>query len=528
MSFQPTICSVDELENLCEKIRKSANAKFADLIKDLHIDLSSNKENATQREKLLKEAHKLKRSIKACKVFKWILIIFLIFPFFLLNNAQKKKQGLLNNKDEEIKKLESKLNKQLAPLMPLINNEFCYRNIIEPLWPDIQFNSYLNMLDNANWQAHLKKIVNGESHATNLVSGRLFEHPFIIFNKKEQLWGAHTYVGSVPVTYSDRDSQGHLVTRTTMVTASETLPEPYWTLDTKLVYRTDVASELCFTNQVTKKEFKKAGKTIQTRMEIEEFDKVFKAIRNDEQKYRTVFTLLAQEGITKLFKQRNYVFVKDGDINWVELPNDKNDILLESNIDTSFNYNLNIWQNSFTDCVTNFVYTVGLYSLPICNIPLYQNLKYKWPRELKHGVDLQAMSNMDLCYKTFNLQSLFDTDVIFKPESSSVIKIEGITVSQTKIRCNYFYPKHETIVKTVFGPKGPVSVPIEVIRYIPRYKYLNLFQSDNWKEIKHLDTIESKYLIQNGQFISYSKDDTKPKDLIKSAIVFAKANARKK
>lgn len=527
MALQPTICSVDQLDSLCQEVSKSANSKFADLIKKLHIDTASNKKDATEYKKLVKETNKLRRSIKACKVFKWILIIFLIFPFFLLNNAQKKKQALLDNKDKEVKKLEDRLQKQLAPLEPLINNEFCYRNIIEPLWPDIKINSYLTMLDNANWQPHLKKIVGSDAHASNLVSGRLFDHPFIIFNKKEQLWGVHTYVGSVPVSYTTTDSQGHTVTRTTVVTASETLPEPYWTLDTKLVYRTDVATELCFTNQVTKHQFKKAGKTVQSPMEIKEFDKLFKTIRNDEQKYRTVFTLLAQEGFVKLLKQRDYVFVKNGDINWVELPDGKGDILLESNIDTAFDYDLDVWRESFANCTRNFVYTVGLYSLPICNVPLYQNIRYKWPKELKHGVDLQTMSNMDLWNKHFNLRKMFDTDVIFRPETSSITKIEGITFITTNVRCNYFYPHHETIVKMASGPNGPVSVPIHIIRYLPRFKNLTLLQSDNWKDIKHLDIVGSNYLIQNGQFVCCVSKGSNTKNIVKSAIAFAKANAKK-
>lgn len=526
MALQPTICTVEQLESLCEQVSKSANDKFADLIKKLNIDSDKNKSDATKYNALLKEIKKLRRSVKACKVFKWILIIFLVFPYFLLNNAQKKKQALLDEKDKELTKVKAELDKQLSAIHPLINNEFAYREIIEPIWKDIKFNSFLSSQESINWNGHLETILGKNAHATKLVSGQLFEHPFIIFNKKEQLWGTHTYTGSVPVTYTARDSNGNMVTRTTVVTASETLPEPYWTVDTKLAYRTDVATELTFTNEVSKHEAKKAGKKTQSPMDNPQFDKLFPSIRNDEQKFRTVFSVLAQEGFVKLLKERFFQLNKNGDVTVVSLP-DNHDILLENNIDSEFDYDVSKWQESFAAAVRKFVYTVGTYSLPICNIPLYQNIKYKWPHGSAKLSILQSMSNAELCCASYpNVKSLFETDVIFHPIGSTTSKVNGITLTQTNIKCDYFHPHHETIYKTAMGPDGAVTVPIHIIRYFPKSKTLSLIESYDWKDIKNIDVATNSYLIQNGQFICIAQKNN-VNDIVNQAIKFANQNKKK-
>ncbi|GHU47084.1 hypothetical protein FACS1894218_0760 [Bacilli bacterium] len=94
----------------------------------------------------------------------------------------------------------------------------------------------------------------------------------------------------------------------------------YWN-ETKLYFKSNVATELTFSNMSAFKNEKKAAKFFKKdkdmqAMENPEFDKLFPCKRDDEVQFRTLFSPLAQEEMVKLLKVKDdYNFYKDKSLN---------------------------------------------------------------------------------------------------------------------------------------------------------------------------------------------------------------------
>lgn len=494
--MHPKCSSKDELNSLCDELSEKVDEEFNKKIELCKVNLSENKEWAKQYYSLLESNEKLKRSIKRLKVWRWVLIIFLIFPFFLLNNAAKKKQLLLDDGSKLQQEFKEKLDKQLSGLIGFISYELIYKDIIESKWKDIKLEIFQNYDSYSQWEKLINKIKPKNSYFAQLVSGQIFNNHFMVYNLKWQTWYMHVYTGSIPVSYTTSNSKGETITHTTIVTASEVLPAPKWTYQTELAYNFDRPYHLCFTNYTNKKEFKKWNKANQSPMENKDFEKLFKAIRNDEKDYRVVFTPLAQENFVKLLQQQKYNFIKNEDVSIISLE-DNQSKLINSNIESGFNYDIEVWKKNVNKWVENFVYHLGLLSLPIANIPLYYQFRTKLNNSNSTllGSKFQAEDNLHYLFNKFGLWSKFDTDVIFEPLTSTNKNINGINFCLTKVKCKYFYPNHKIIYKTAVGPKGPVSVPIKVIEYLDREKIYTIGQSTNLEKnnIKNINIPNSTF-----------------------------------
>lgn len=510
MTMHPKCSSLNELDSLCKEISEKANQEFDSLIKECNINLGTNKQWSNEYYSLVKANNKLKKKIKRQRVWRWILIIFLIFPFFLLTSAAKKNQQALDSGLIKEKDAKEKLDQQLAIFVSKLSYDLMFKKVIEPLWKDVKLDIYQDVESFKSWLPLMDKILGKDSCFTELLSGTIFDNPFMIYNFKAQTWYMHTYTGSIPVTYSTTDGQGHHVTRTEIVVATETLPAPQWSKGTELAYHFDKPSKLCFANNSSKHEMKKlVKKNKQAEMDNREFDKIFPATRSDEKDFRVVFTPLAQENYINLFKQQQYHVTKDGDVTIVSLPNQAT--ILDTTDNEACNYDVVTWKQQYTKWVYNFVHSIGLLSLPIANIPLYTQFKTRISPASGKQVPskLQAEENITHLFNLSKLWSQFDTDVIFQPLQSTKVTINKIDFNAVTVQCNYFWPDHKVIMKPGFSVhRGTVMVPIHVIYYRPRSKKYVVYQSINLNNSKQQMYFNDKLILHRGQLMFLSESSS--------------------
>lgn len=505
MTSRPKCSSISELNSLCNEVSEKTAKEFDQLVKSFNIDTNSNKQWANEYYSLVKANRKLAKQIKVLKVLRWVLIIFLIFPFFLCNNAAKKKQTILDGELKKETEVKAKLDKQLAVFIRNLSYDFMFKKIIEPVWPDIKLDIYQDEYSFSSWINLIPKMLSKDACYLELISGTIFNNPFMVYNTKTQTWYMHTYTGSVACTYTDTDSQGHTVTRTEVVTAAETIPAPKWSIDTELAYHFDRPAKLCFINGASKREMKKLNKkNLQSPMENSEFDKLFAATRSDEKDYRVVFTPLAQENYVKLFKEQKYVVEKNEDVTLVSAPGNA---LLDTTDNEAENYDLETWKKKYCEWVSNLVRTLGLLSLPVACIPLYTQFETQLKRSGDKHTSSWAQVQENITYM-FNLNDTwraFDTDVIFEPIGSKTITSGGIKFNATTINCHYFWPDHQTIIKPVMSMHcGLVDVPVHVIYYRPRSKKMTVYQSINLDN-NNIEIKTKDYVVHRGQIITLSE-----------------------
>lgn len=517
MTSNPKCSSLHELDSLCKEASQAAEKEFDLLIKKCNINLTSNKEWANSYYALVESNSKLRRQIKNLKIWRWVLIIFLVFPFILMTNSAKKKQAIL---DEYVKKEEEakeNLDKQLNEFVQLLSYDLMFKRIIEPLWKDINLDIYQDQASFNSWLPIIPKMIPKDTCFLEMVSGKMFDNPFMIYNYKMQTWYMHIYTGTRAITYTTRDSQGHSISQVEMVVATETIPAPQWTLGTELAYHFDKPQKLCFSNDLSKRALKRlTKKNIQTPMENKEFDNLFACSRTDEKDYRVVFTPLAQENYVKLFKEQKYSVIKNEDVTLIQIPS--SGLMLDTTDNEAVNYDVETWKNKYSKWIYNFVHTIGLLSLPIASIPLYLQFKTDI-NETNKGKNIasnaQVQENITHMFNMLNLWSSFDTDVIFQPLDTKIIKIGNTNFSVTKVKCNYFWPEHKVITKpTPSIHRGIVMVPVPVIYYRERHKEYFMCQSIDLNN-NNIETRLNDVLVHRGQIMFLLKTSNLPENIIK-------------
>lgn len=505
MASYPKCSSLNELDTICNQIDEKIAKGFDELIKTSHINLNENKTLADEYYSLVKSNDKLEKQIRRLKIWRWILIIFLIFPFILMTKAAKKKQALLNSGSKQENEAKIKLDGQIAELQTKISYDFCFNQMIEPIWSDIDFTVYQDVASYKGWIPLMSKILPDDACFTCLVSGTLFNNPFMVYNYKHQIWQPHVYTGSVSIPYTVHVN-GRTETRMEVATAHETIPEPIWLQGTELAYHFDKAEKLCFTNNTSKHEFKKWNKKNQLPLENKEFNKLFPTVRNDETAYRVLFTPLAQENYVKLLKEQKFTIRKENEVTITSL--NSGNAYLDVTPNEAFNYNVITWKENYIKWVHNFVRSIALLTLPIANIPLYQHFKTNVKKEkpdLQIASNLQVEDNLTFLYDLYHKWGEFDTDVIFEPTSTKTIKIGQTKFSLTSVKCNYFWPDHQTIVKPTISSRGrTVMVPIHVIYYRPRVKTEVVCQSIDLGCDAVEQTLPNNMVIHRGQLMFLS------------------------
>ncbi|MBQ0045470.1 MAG: hypothetical protein KBS35_01085, partial [Mycoplasma sp.] len=184
MASYPKCSSLNELDSICNQIDEKIAKGFDALIESSNINLNENKRLANEYYSLVKSNDKLEKQIRRLKIWRWVLIIFLIFPFILMTRAAKKKQALLDSGSKQENKTKIELDEQVKELQTKISYDFCFNQMIEPVWSDIDFTVYQDVASYKGWIPLLSKIIPEDSCLTCLVSGTLFNNPFMVYNYK--------------------------------------------------------------------------------------------------------------------------------------------------------------------------------------------------------------------------------------------------------------------------------------------------------------------------------------------------------
>jgi hypothetical protein len=162
------------------------------------------------------------------------LIIFFIFPFFLLTKKVKIKQASLDTSIKHENDLKTQLINQLSSAKSALSTYFTYKKIIEKNWSDVKLNLYIPLeqykIFNNNIDQLLPKVneqmLPSCSCTYQLVNGTLFNHPFCLYKYKHQTMYMKNYTGATTVSYDYTGSDGKSHIGTTIVTASIQKPAP--------------------------------------------------------------------------------------------------------------------------------------------------------------------------------------------------------------------------------------------------------------------------------------------------------------
>lgn len=510
MWAKPICLNIDDVENLCLQTNKIAKQKFLDLLIKNKIDFKKNKELSTNYYICVKKNKKLTSNIKFIKVIRWFLIIFFIFPFFLLTKKVKNKQEILDASLKHESDLERQLIKQLSNVKADLSTHFAYKEIIEKYWSDIKLNLFIPFewygIFNKNIEQLLPKSSNDKflsdcSCAYKLVNGTLFNHPFSLYSYKHQSMYMKIYTGFTTVTYSYTGSDGKSHTGTDVVTASIEKPAARWAYKNNLAYFVSKPSELCFSNNTSKHEFQASVIKEYRQLENHKFNKMFIAKRNNETQYRMLFTPLAQEQYVNLLHKLSFSIAKEKSIVSVEI----NNLSFELTSNYKNSYDVEQWQINYLNCFNDFLKALSTYTLPIACLPVLKDFAFEYtPNKTDQFCYFQVMSNMAYLYEQTNKYSQYETDVIFVPISNERIKIANCNFDVTKVLIKYFslINRVDYVPQYSFHAHKTVIVPVHWIEYIPKTKVEFLLHASLDKNyVKQEFVFNNSLFVYSGQIL---------------------------
>lgn len=117
------------------------------------------------------------------------------------------------------------------------------------------------------------------------------------------------------------------------------------------------------------------------KLENYQFEKHFSLKRNDEQQFRLVFTVLAQEELVKLYERYGTIkLTKQGEACSVEFDN-HNDEFFSINASAYHHYSFKTFMDELPKKVMSFYKSLYKYLSPFLAIPLYQHFPYAEKKE---------------------------------------------------------------------------------------------------------------------------------------------------
>lgn len=256
---RPTITKLSDLDKTFDDTIKIYGEYFDKQVKDLNIDLAKNKEWSTKYYKLKSQIEKLNKSIRTKKIWRWFLIIFLIFPFVLLTKQANKQQEIVDGLVPEFDKHKELLDKQLAPLHSRFSSNDICTNVLSKAMPSYEFSETIPMDESSIWDGIDERfIANNEHCLTNLFTGKMYQNPFLLTTRKEQSWIEVPYSASATISYTN--SKGERDTE--VVTATVWWPFPVYKYNHYLIVKTNNCPTLEFSNSNSLKNSRKIKKIL--------------------------------------------------------------------------------------------------------------------------------------------------------------------------------------------------------------------------------------------------------------------------
>ena len=274
---------------------------------------------------------------------------------------------------------------------------------LDPVFDPDKFN-YLK--DNYGYQEYTK----GDISSLYVQSGSILGNPFVFEKNYCQSMRDHVYEGTRVVTYTVRVSDGRggwrTETRTQTLVAHYTAPEPYYYLDTWLIYGNEAAPKLSFSryptdiNNMNEKQIEryikkfdvKLDKMVKkdlmkddgsfTRLYNEEFEALFNALdRDNEVEFRLLFTPLGQKNMVNLLRGKDvgfgddFIFKKRKKLNYIKTGHMQYSDSLDKNPDAFVHFDYKVARQSFIDYADKYLKDVYFDLAPLISIPIYQQHK---------------------------------------------------------------------------------------------------------------------------------------------------------
>ncbi len=501
MSANIPICSkLEDLDKVTNTAEKAYSEYFNFVIKELKIDKNKNKELANNYYDLDAKIKKLDKSIRSKKIWRWFLIIFFIFPFVLLTKQVKQQNETLTDLNKEFERYHSLLNEQLKDFYSYFSSKKIYDNVLNKCCEDFYFEKNINLQNNSTWDELLVDFpINKERSVVNLITGQIFNHPFLLFKRKAQEWIDVPYSSSASISY--RDSNGHM--QTEIVTATVLWPYPVYNINNFFAFKSNVAPKLEFENQNRLKNTHKIKSfyknTNSSHMDNEEFDVLFPCERNDEVQFRLLFTVLTQEKFVKLLSENDFFkMFKNGLYTCVFYPNasssggikrpNTGSITPSKNLDYSFDrvrsnesYDLDQFKEDKIEQINSFLTDFSVMQMPFANMPALIREPYveKSKSSSKHNSCFQDMVFANKAFAAYSSKSKYKTDVILNTKLISTAKYKKNNINISEVTVNYFVPVPKVIPKMAVGVHGSRMVYITVQDFIPHKDTLFLLQIDN-------------------------------------------------
>ena len=337
-------------------------------------------------------------------------------------------------------------------------------------------------------------------------SGSILGNPFVFEKNYVQSMRDRTYEGSLVITYTVRVSDGkggsYLQTRTQTLIAHYTAPEPYYYLDTWLIYGNDAAPRLSFSRQPTsinsmnekqiakyvknfdakldkkvQKDLKEGNSSSFTRMANEEFEALFNALdRTNETEFRLLFTPLAQKNLISLLKGKDvgfgddFIFQKEKTLNYVKSAHMQGSDSLNRSPESFEHFDYKVAKENFLEYSDKYLKDVYFDLAPLISVPLYQqhkSLDYIYERGFNRvttNAEVESAAN-SFSSKIFAHPATRSAGVILK---SIFRKKVGDNADEVDISAHSFEGiDRVTFVPTLGGDGKMHNVPVKWIEYKP-------------------------------------------------------------
>lgn len=265
-----------------------------------------------------------------------VIVAIIVLLIFTHKNLRRLK-GVSTSIEKLVSELKEEAWRQMEPLNSLYDWDILARMICKTV-PRLEFDPYFttqrlaDLRECYGWDDSF----NANRSVVYSQSGLINGNPFIICRTRRMEMGTKTYQGSKTIYWTERergsDGRSRTVQHSEVLTATVTVPHPYYNERTRLIYGNTAAPELKFhriQNDLAGKERtlsykwqrrklrKKARKLENSNfamMTNEDFEVAFDTSnRNDNQQYALLFTPLAQESMMKLLKDEEFGYGDDFD-----------------------------------------------------------------------------------------------------------------------------------------------------------------------------------------------------------------------
>ena len=335
-------------------------------------------------------------------------------------------------------------------------------------------------------------------------SGHILGNPFVFEKNYVQTMHTHTYTGTLTITWTERVSDGkgnsRLVTRSQVLTAHYDAPEPYYYLDTWLIYGNEAAPKLSFSRSPTnlnnmsekeveryvkgfdkeldkmvEKSMKKDGKAF-NRLPNEEFEALFKALdRDNEVEFRLLFTPLGQKNMINLLKAKDigygddFIFKKRKQLNYIKSKHMQNSDSLDKDPNSMFHFDYVVAKDIFVNYCDKYLKDVYFDLAPLISIPLYQQYK-----TIEYIYEEKFHANVTQA-ETESAANAHNVNIFKHPETASngvILKSDFVRKDDATDVCNITAHSFKGVNRVeyvpVFGGDGKThQVPVHWIEYIP-------------------------------------------------------------